>query len=89
MARTLLAVHPLDYEPQCLYRLTVEVRNPDGKAKTAVVAVSVKDEIDNAPDFTGEPYSFRVNIRQTNAQMGEVVAEDMDSVANAEVFYSL
>ena len=89
VARTLLAVHPLDYEPQCLYRLTVQVRNPDGKAKTAVVAVSDKDEIENAPDFTGEPTSFRVNMRQTNAQMCEVVAEYIDSGTNAEVSYSL
>ncbi|KAK7080227.1 hypothetical protein SK128_015764 [Halocaridina rubra] len=82
-------VDQLDRENLEAYTLVVKAEDPEGMSNTATVSISVADINDKNPEFTGLPYSFRVNEGKDSAEVGIVQAEDEDFGANGEVFYSV
>jgi len=82
----------LDRETTSSYNL--EVTATDGGtpvlSQTSTVAVTITDINDNAPVFTGTPYSVEVNEAATaGALIFTINATDADEGTNADVLYSI
>ena len=82
----------LDYETVRSYVLIVEAFNPffSQFSATAIIFVAVTDKNDNAPLFQQTFYVFNVTENSPTQQLiGIVVAEDIDSLNNGNVTYTI
>ncbi|KAG9335984.1 hypothetical protein JZ751_003383 [Albula glossodonta] len=82
----------LDHETMHKHILTVMVRDQDIPVKRNLVRVivNVEDTNDNAPWFTGTPYSGRVfESAAVGTAVLQVTALDKDKGSNAEIVYSI
>ncbi|XP_036407043.1 protocadherin Fat 1-like isoform X2 [Megalops cyprinoides] len=82
----------LDHETMHRHTLTVMVRDQDIpiKRNLARVIINVEDANDNAPWFTGTPYSGQVfESAAVGSSVLQVTALDKDKGQNAEILYSI
>ncbi|KAL7824253.1 hypothetical protein AOLI_G00330120 [Acnodon oligacanthus] len=82
----------LDHETMHQHTLTVMVRDQDIPVKRNLVRVivNVEDTNDNAPWFTGTPYTGRVfESAAVGSRVLQVTALDKDKGQNAEIVYSI
>ncbi|CAL4064956.1 unnamed protein product, partial [Meganyctiphanes norvegica] len=66
-------VQSLDRETLDEYIFTVMAQDPDGLASNTTVVITIIDVNDNGPEFTGLPYSFRVDEGKNNIPVGNVL----------------
>ena len=79
----------LDYESMSEYVLLVQASNAVGNAY-GVLHVSVVDANDNRPEFQPSEYRLRVSEnRAIGAEVGDVIATDLDSGLNKNITYGL
>uniref|UniRef100_A0A3Q0R1P0 Si:dkey-1m11.6 n=1 Tax=Amphilophus citrinellus TaxID=61819 RepID=A0A3Q0R1P0_AMPCI len=85
-------IRELDFEEQSIYHFQIKAKDGAWVPKTGTlnVTVIVMDVDDNPPVFSSSEYVTSV---PENSAVGtnvlEVMATDMDSAANAQIFYSL
>ncbi|KAG9259655.1 protocadherin Fat 1 isoform X1 [Astyanax mexicanus] len=88
----LYTAETLDHETVRQHTLTVMVRDQDIPVKRNLVRVivNVEDTNDNAPWFSGTPYSGRVfESAAVGSRVLQVTALDKDKGQNAEIVYSI
>ncbi|XP_066289157.1 cadherin EGF LAG seven-pass G-type receptor 2-like [Branchiostoma lanceolatum] len=83
----------LDYEAAQSYTLIVEAMDRDGtsgyRSATARLIIELQDENDNSPQFSHEDFHFFIPENATDsALVGTVLATDLDSAHNGEIFYN-
>ena len=80
--------YELDYETQSIYRLTVTAT--DGIFTTSAnVVIEVEDANDNPPVITSPQYVTIPESLAIGSTVIQVIAEDIDSEANADIQYSI
>ena len=82
----------LDCEIQTSYifTLTATDRGTPRRSASITSTLTLRDQNDNSPIFTEDPYIFMVDENiAANSIVGQVIANDTDKGVNGEVFYEI
>ena len=88
----ILTTQGLDCEAQASYSFTITATDHGipPQSSNVIGTVIVRDENDNAPVFTEDPYTFVVAENTfIDTIIGQVIANDIDKGSNGEVFYEI
>lgn len=83
---------PLDCEAQTSYSFNITATDQGNPPRSTSVpgTLSLRDQNDNDPIFTENPYTFEVDENaRVETTVGQVVANDADKGSNGEVFYEI
>ncbi|CAH1118837.1 unnamed protein product [Phaedon cochleariae] len=82
-------IRQLDREDLNRYQLVIRAEDSGKLSSTVTVDIKVTDINDKNPEFTGEPYLFKVKEGLNKSTVGFVHAVDADEGINALVSYSI